>query len=106
MLPRETTTTLTFTTHLSQNGNQYRAVFTNTEGRATTEVATVRTGEQVPIVFSTTEDRPIVACSLSRVGSMVDGKTLRGARGHAVPGVHLLAAYIYSLSNKEMKAAK
>lgn len=23
----------------------------------------------------------------------VDGKTLRGARGHAVPGVHLLAAY-------------
>ena len=44
---------------------------------AGTEVATVRTGEQVPIVFSTTEDRPIVACSLSRVGSMVDGKTLR-----------------------------
>jgi hypothetical protein len=23
----------------------------------------------------------------------IDGKTLRGARGHAVPGVHLLAAY-------------
>ena len=27
----------------------------------------------------------------------VDGKTLRGARGHAVPGVHLLAAYAVRL---------
>lgn len=44
---------------------------------AGTEVATVRTGEQLPIVFSTTEDRPIVTCSLSRMGSMLDGKALR-----------------------------
>jgi predicted phage baseplate assembly protein len=42
-----------------------------------TEVATVRTGEQPPIVFSTTEDRPIVACSLSRLASMVTAKEVR-----------------------------
>ena len=44
---------------------------------AGTEVATVRTGEQLPIVYSTTEDRPIVTCSLTRLGSMLDGKALR-----------------------------
>jgi predicted phage baseplate assembly protein len=44
---------------------------------AGTEVATVRTGEQLPIVFSTTEDRPIISSSLSRLGSMLDGKSLR-----------------------------
>ena len=44
---------------------------------AGTEVATVRTGDQLPIVFSTTEDRPIITCSLSRLGSMLDGKALR-----------------------------
>ena len=44
---------------------------------AGTEVATVRTGEQLPVVFSTTEDRAVISCSLSRVGSMLDGQTLR-----------------------------
>ncbi len=44
---------------------------------AGTQVATVRTGEQLPVVFSTTEDRPIVTTSLSKLGSMLDGKTLR-----------------------------
>jgi predicted phage baseplate assembly protein len=44
---------------------------------AGTEVATVRTGEQLPIVFSTTEDRPIISSSLSRLGSMLDGRSLR-----------------------------
>ncbi len=44
---------------------------------AGTEVATVRTGGQQPIVFSTTEERAIVMTSLARVGSMVDGKTYR-----------------------------
>ena len=44
---------------------------------AGTEIATVRTGEQPPMVFSTTEDRPIVTIKLARVASMVDGKQLR-----------------------------
>ena len=44
---------------------------------AGTEIATVRTGEQPAIVFSTTEDRPIVACSVSRIASMVDAKEVR-----------------------------
>jgi predicted phage baseplate assembly protein len=44
---------------------------------AGTEVATVRTGDQRPIVFSTTEDRPIVTCSLSRLASTVDDKEAR-----------------------------
>jgi hypothetical protein len=36
-----TSTTLSFTTALSQNGNQYRAVFTNSAGTATTTAATL-----------------------------------------------------------------
>nr|MBA2380526.1 putative baseplate assembly protein [Chloroflexota bacterium] len=44
---------------------------------AGTEVATVRTGEQLPTVFSTTEARPIVTCAVAKVASMIDGKTLR-----------------------------
>ena len=36
-----TSTTLSFTTALSQNGNQYRAVFTNAAGPATTTAATL-----------------------------------------------------------------
>ena len=42
-----------------------------------TQVATVRTSDQLPTVFSTTEDRPIVTCSLSKLGSMLDGKAMR-----------------------------
>lgn len=42
-----------------------------------TQVATVRTDTDEAIVFATVEDRPIVPCSLSTLGSMVDGKTLR-----------------------------
>jgi predicted phage baseplate assembly protein len=44
---------------------------------AGTEVATARTGEQLPVVFSTTEDRAIVTCSLKKLGSMLDDTTLR-----------------------------
>jgi predicted phage baseplate assembly protein len=44
---------------------------------AGTEVATVRTSDQLPIVFSTTEDRPIVTSSLSRIASTIDGKEIR-----------------------------
>gem|GEM_PF-1151009 len=44
-----TSTTLSFTTLASQNGNQYRAVFTNTVGSATTTAATltVTAGPQI-----------------------------------------------------------
>jgi hypothetical protein len=34
-------TTLTFTTTATQNGNQYRAVFTNSQGSATTKAGTL-----------------------------------------------------------------
>jgi predicted phage baseplate assembly protein len=44
---------------------------------AGTEVATVRTGDTPSIVFSTTEDRPIVTCSLTRLASMIDAKEVR-----------------------------
>ena len=42
-----------------------------------TEVATVRTGTSPGVVFSTTEDRPIVACSLQNVASMIGPKEVR-----------------------------
>jgi VCBS repeat-containing protein len=40
-VPGETSTTLTFTASLSQNGNLYRAVFTNLSGTATSRAATL-----------------------------------------------------------------
>ena len=47
---------------------------------AGTEVATVRTGTVQPIVFSTTEERPIIATSLAAHG--IAGRVRRGARPH------------------------
>ena len=44
---------------------------------AGTQVATVRTDTSEAIVFATTDDLPIIPCSLERLGSMVDGKTYR-----------------------------
>ncbi len=44
---------------------------------AGTQVATVRTGTQQPVVFSTTEDRPIIACSLQNVASMIGPNQVR-----------------------------
>ncbi|HEX5501683.1 MAG TPA: immunoglobulin domain-containing protein [Thermomicrobiales bacterium] len=40
-IPGQTSTTLTFTATASENGNQYRAVFTNTAGSAATTAATL-----------------------------------------------------------------
>jgi predicted phage baseplate assembly protein len=42
-----------------------------------TQAATVRTDTSEAVVFATTDDLPIVPCSLERLGSMVDGKTYR-----------------------------
>jgi len=44
---------------------------------AGTEVATVRTGTEPAIVFSTSADLPIVACSLQNVASMIGPKEVR-----------------------------
>lgn len=44
---------------------------------AGTEVATVRTGTTPPVVFSTTEDRPIIASSLLRLASQPDSGDVR-----------------------------
>ena len=42
-----------------------------------TQVATVRTDTDEAIAFATVGDLPIIPCSLGRIGSMIDGKTLR-----------------------------
>jgi predicted phage baseplate assembly protein len=44
---------------------------------AGTQAATVRTETDEAIVFGTTEDLPIVPCTMTELGSMVDGKTYR-----------------------------
>ena len=44
---------------------------------AGTEVATVRTGTQPPVVFSTTEERPIIASALQNVASMIGPNDVR-----------------------------
>ncbi len=60
---------------------------------ASTQVATVRTDTSEAIVFQTTDDLPIVPCSLVRLGSMIDGKTYRDhsealAKGADIYGFH------------------
>ncbi|HYO43141.1 MAG TPA: putative baseplate assembly protein [Candidatus Limnocylindrales bacterium] len=60
---------------------------------ASTQVATVRTDTSEAIVFQTTDDLPIVPCSLARLGSMIDGKTYRDhsealAKGADIYGFH------------------
>ena len=42
-----------------------------------TQAATVRTETDEAIVFATTDDLPIVPCSLGELGSMIDGKAYR-----------------------------
>jgi predicted phage baseplate assembly protein len=44
---------------------------------AGTQAATLRTDTSEAVVFATTDDLPIVPCTLGRLGSMVDGKTYR-----------------------------
>jgi Ricin-type beta-trefoil lectin domain/Immunoglobulin I-set domain/Bacterial Ig domain len=48
-----TSTTLSFTTALSQNGYQYRAVFTNSAGTATTTAATLTVNSPTPPTITT-----------------------------------------------------
>jgi hypothetical protein len=59
-IPGATATTLTFTALAGQSGNQYRAVFTNTCGTATTTAATL-TVNVAPIV--TTNPLPQTVCA-------------------------------------------
>ncbi len=44
---------------------------------AGTQAATIRTDTSEAIAFSTVEELAIIPCELSRLGSMIDGKTLR-----------------------------
>jgi large repetitive protein len=53
-----TSTTYTFTAALSQNGNQYRAVFTNVAGTATTTAATLNVG--IPPAFTSADHTSFV----------------------------------------------
>src|SRR5262249_39321373 len=48
-----TSTTLGFTTALSQSGNQYHAVFTNSAGTATTTAATLTVNNPTPPAITT-----------------------------------------------------
>src|SRR6266478_3808053 len=50
-----TSATLSFTTTLSQNGNQYRAVFTNSAGSATTTAATLTVNNSPTLPTITTQ---------------------------------------------------
>jgi hypothetical protein len=55
-----TSTTLTFTTNAGQNGYEYRAVFTNTFGTATTAAATL-TVQTVPAVTTNPKSQTVTA---------------------------------------------
>ncbi len=65
ILPGATSTTLSFTTASSQNGNQYQAVFTNSAGTATTAAATLTVNPattKVPIQY---EPENLISSSVS-----------------------------------------
>jgi hypothetical protein len=65
ILPGATSTTLSFTTASSQNGNQYQAVFTNSAGSATTTAATLTVNPattKVPIQY---EPENLISSSVS-----------------------------------------
>jgi CSLREA domain-containing protein len=55
-IPGATSTTLTFTATAAQNGNKYRAVFTNSQGTATTSAATL-TVNTAPVVTTNPVDQ-------------------------------------------------
>ena len=57
-IPGATSTTLTFTATAAQNGNQYRAVFTNSSGTATTTAATL-TVNTAPAVTTNPSDTAV-----------------------------------------------
>ena len=57
-IPGATSTTLSFTATASQNGNQYRAVFTNAGGTATTTAATL-TVNTAPTVTTNPTDQTV-----------------------------------------------
>ena len=56
---------------------------------AGTQVATIRTDTDEAIAFATIEDLPIVPSSLARIGSMIDGKTLRDHGGALEKGTEV-----------------
>jgi len=56
-----TSTTLSFTTTLSQNGNQYRAVFTNSAGTATTTAATLTVNSTPPTITTQPANQTVTA---------------------------------------------
>jgi hypothetical protein len=56
-----TSTTLSFTTALSQNGYQYRAVFTNSAGMATTAVAMLTVNSVAPTITTQPANQTVTA---------------------------------------------
>jgi len=59
-IPGATSTTLAFSTNFSENGNKYRAVFTNSVGSATTATATL-TVDTGPVVTTNPSSQTVTA---------------------------------------------
>lgn len=94
-VPGATSESLTVALTGKLDGARYRAVFTNTEGRATTEVATVRVARTAPVV--TTQPASVTAkagskVTLSAAASGYPTPTVRweertpGGKWHAIRG--------------------
>src|SRR5258707_8821267 len=66
-----TSTTLSFTTALSQNGNQYQAVFTNSAGTATTTAATLTVNPATPPAITTQPTNQTVTAGQTATFSVV-----------------------------------
>ena len=77
-LSGETSTVLSFTATLAMNGNQYRAVFTNTCGNATSNAATLSVGSFVDIAATMTvsNSSPTTGSTVTYTVSLVNNGTL------------------------------
>ena len=92
-IPGETSNTLTFTATSAQNGNQYRAVFTNAGGTATTTAATL-TVNTAPVISTNPVDETVcdgatamfTAAATSTPAATVQWQVSNGGPFSNIPG--------------------
>ncbi|HBB87033.1 MAG TPA: hypothetical protein DC047_05410, partial [Blastocatellia bacterium] len=72
-IPGATSNTLTFTANISQDGNKYRAVFTNAGGSATSSAATL-TVNSAPTVTTNPTDATVCAGAIASFTAAANGK--------------------------------
>jgi hypothetical protein len=74
-IPGATSTTLSFSAAFSDNGNEYRAVFTNDLGTATTTSATL-TVDYAPLITTNPSDQSVIPGNTATFSAAADGNPI------------------------------